>query len=162
MRHLAIFLVLASLLAGCTTTGSNDPASIRFKLPPGSRLVLHQQLEIPAGRAHLMLQHGAAGTAAGELDVGCRFEVRNLGPRTIRPDTFVITEMASGREWVNQPSTMRFYKVLHLHSDTQADILPMTCSYTDWPLMGNPVTVAEIQEALGSIFTFEFATPASP
>ena len=162
MKYIAIFLAAAGLLAGCSTTGSTDPASIDFKLPPGSTLVLNQPLEIPAGRAHLMLQNGAAGTAAGELEVGCRFEVRNLGPRTINPDTFVITEMASGREWVNQPSTMRFYKVLHLHSDTQADIMPMKCSYTDWPLMGKPVTVAEIQEALGSVFTFDFGKSAAP
>ncbi len=153
-----VFVVLAVLwlLAGCETTGSTDPGSIRFKIPPGSRLVLNQLLEIPAGRAHLMLQHGAAATAAGVFDVGCRFEVKDLGPRTIQPEAFVIRSMASGREWINHPHTMQFYKVIHLQSAMQADILPMKCSYEDGPHFGRPVTVAQIQEALGNIFTFEF------
>jgi hypothetical protein len=52
---------------------------------------------------------------------------------------------------------MRFYKVFHLKSERQSDIMPMICQYWDYPLMGRPVTIQEIQEALGSYFTFEFA-----
>jgi hypothetical protein len=150
-------LVLVVLVTGCQTAGTTDPASIWFRLPPGSRLVLNQPLEIPAGRAHIMLQHGAAATAAGEFDVACRFEVRDLGPRTIEPDAFLIRRMESGREWLHHPHTMQFFKVFHLQSETQKDILPMRCDYADDPLIGRPVTISAIREALGSIFTFEFA-----
>jgi len=154
---LPVVLAVISLLAGCQLPGSADPDSIWFRIPPGSRLVLNQPLEIPAGRAHLMLQHGSAATVAGDFDVSCRFEVKNLGPRTIQPEAFVIRRVASGREWINQPHTMQFYKIIHLHSATQADILPMKCAYEDDPRIGRPVTVTAIREALGNIFSFEFS-----
>ncbi len=149
-------LLVLLLVSGCQTTGSSDPASIRFKLPPDSRLVLNQPLEIPAGRSHIMLQRGTAATAAGDFEVGCRFEVKDLGPLTIEPEAFVISSMSSGREWINQPHTMQFYKIIYLQSATLANIGPMKCSYEDDPLLGGPVTVAQIQAALGNIFTFVF------
>lgn len=154
---LGVVLVAVFLLSGCQTTRSNDPDSIWFRVPPGSRLVLNQPLEIPAERAHLMLQNGTAATVSSDFDVSCRFEVVDLGPRTIQPDTFEVHSMSSGREWINHPHTMRFYKVIRLQSDTQADIMPMKCSYEDDPRFGRPVTMTQIQQALGSIFTFEFS-----
>jgi hypothetical protein len=145
------------LLAGCQTLATNNPASINFSIPPGSRLILNKALTIPAGEAHVILQHGEPGPAANEFEVNCRFEVRDLGPRLIQPDTFLITSWGSQRDWVNEPSIMRFYKVFYLTSEHQAGILPMTCQDWNYPLIGRPVTVREIQEALGSYFTFEFA-----
>ncbi len=99
------------------------------------------------------MQNAKAGTSAFNLDVMCRFEVEQLGPRTIRPDTFLITEVAQGRQWVNEPSTMLFYKDLYLQSEQQGAILPMRCGYTDDPLLGEPVTIEQIRETLGSVFT---------
>jgi len=113
----------------------------------------NQPLEIPAERAHILLQEGSAD---GDFGVACRFEVKDLGPRTIEPEAFVIRSMSSGREWINQPHTMEFFKIIRLQSAAQADLRPMKCSYEDGPLYGRPVTMSQIQEALGNIFTFEF------
>lgn len=146
-----------TLLAGCQTVATNDPAKINFRIPPGSKLVLNRELTIPAGVAHVMLQHGEVGLAANEFDVNCRFEVRDLGPRVIQPDSFLITRSGSQREWIDQPTIMRFYKVFHLKSERQADIMPMTCQYWNYPFIGRPVTIREVQEALGGYFSFEFA-----
>jgi hypothetical protein len=146
-----------ALLAGCQTVATNDPATINFRIPPGSKLVLNRELTIPEGVAHIMVQHGEVGPAANEFDVNCRFEVRDLGPRVIQPDRFLITRWGSQREWINQPNTMRFYKVFNLKSERQTDILPMICQYWSYPLSGRPVTIREVQEALGGYFTFEFA-----
>jgi hypothetical protein len=150
-------LVGVALLAGCQTMASNDPARISFRIPPGSKLTLNRELTIPAGVAHVILQHGEAGSAANEFEVNCRFEVRDLGPRVIQPDTFLITRWGSQRDWVNEPNTLRFYKFFHLESERQTDILPMTCQVWNYPLIGRPVTIREVQEALGGYFTFEFA-----
>ncbi|MGB7934196.1 MAG: hypothetical protein WCH04_18620, partial [Gammaproteobacteria bacterium] len=141
------------LLTGCQTTGSTNPDSIWYELPTGSKLVLYQDLEIPAGQAHTIVQNAKAGTSAYKLEVMCRFEVEQLGPRTIHPDTFLITEVAQGRQWVNEPSTLLFYKDLHLQSEQQQAILPMRCGYTDDPLLGEPVTIEQIRETLGRVFT---------
>jgi hypothetical protein len=154
MSHRMIPLLLAAaLLAACQTTSSTNPNSISYKLPRGSKLILNQNLEIPAGQAHTIVQNAKAGTSAYKLEIMCRFEVEQLGPRTIHPDTFLITEVAQGREWVNEPSTMLFYKDLHLKSEQQRAILPMRCGYTDDPLLGRPVTTEQIRETLGSVFT---------
>ena len=150
---LAVFV----LLAGCQMLQSTDPAKINFRIPPGSRLVLNKALTIPAGTAHVVLQHGEPGPAANEWEVNCRFEVRNLGPRVIQPDTFLISRWSSQRAWVNQPNILRFYKEFHLESERQTDIMPMVCQVWSYPLTGRPVTIREVQEALGGYFTFEFA-----
>ena len=144
-------------LAGCQMMQSTDPGKINFRIPAGSKLVLNRELTIPAGVAHVILQHGEPGPAANEWDVNCRFEVRNLGPRVIQPDTFLITSSSSQRDWVNQPSTMRFYKVFYLRSEREPDIMPMYCQYWSDPLIGQPFTIRQVQEALGGYFTFEFA-----
>lgn len=145
------------LLAGCQMTQSRDPGKINFRIPDGSKLVLNRELRIPAGLAHVILQHGTPASAANEWDVNCRFEVRDLGPRVIQPDTFLITSSSSQRDWVNQPSTLRFFKVLHLQSERQTGILPMYCQYWSDPLVGRPFTIRQVQEALGDYFTFQFA-----
>jgi hypothetical protein len=146
-------LLVAVLLTGCQTTSSTDPDSIWYGLPTGSKLVLNQNLEIPAGQAHTIVQNAKAGTSAYRLEVMCRFEVEQLGPRTIHPDTFLITEVAQSRQWVNEPSTLLFYKDLHLQSGQQQAILPMRCGYTDDPLLGQPVTIEQIRETLDRVFT---------
>ena len=150
-------VVIAALLAGCQTVGTKDTSSINFRIPGGSKLVLNRELTIPTGVAHVVFQQGEPGPAANEFEVNCRFEVRDLGPRVIQPDSFLITRWSSQREWVNQPSILRFYKVFHLKSERQVDILPMTCQVWSYPLIGRPVTIRQVQEALGDYFTFEFA-----
>jgi len=154
MEYRQITLLLAAgLLAGCQTTSTTNPDSIWYELPTGSKLVLNQDLVIPAGQAHTIVQNANAGTSAFKLEVMCRFEVEQLGPRTIHPDTFLITQVAQGREWVNEPSTLLFYKDLHLQSEKQQEILPMRCGYTYDPLLGRPLTIEQIRETLGSEFT---------
>ena len=153
-RRLLFLLLAGELLAGCHMTRSTNPDSIWYELPTDSRLVLNQDLQIPAGQAHTIVQEAKAGTSAYKLGVMCRFEVKQLGPRTIHPDTFLITEVSQGRRWVNQPSTMLFFKVFNLQSEQQQkDILPMRCGYTYDPLLGRPVSIEQIRETLGSVFT---------
>jgi hypothetical protein len=51
---------------------------------------------------------------------------------------------------------MRFYKVLRLRSERQPEVLKLVCQDWDGPLMGRPVTVGEIEKAVGDYFTFRF------
>ncbi len=150
-------MIFGLLLGACQSMATDDPNSTWFRMPPGSELVLHRELNIPAQRAHIMLQHGKPFPAASSLEVACRFEVRDLGPRVIQPDTFLITGYGSQREWENHPHTLRFYKTIRLKSERQPGILPMVCEYSDWPLHGRPISQAQIEEALGDYFSFRFA-----
>jgi hypothetical protein len=112
-----------TLVAGCQTLATNNPATIYFKIPPGSKLILNKELIIPAGMAHIMLQHGEAASAASEYYVNCRFEVRNLGPRVIQPDTFLITRYGSQRNGsISPPSCVS--QGFPPESERQTDIMP--------------------------------------
>jgi hypothetical protein len=154
----AILAVL--ILTGCQSLATGDRTSIWYRLPSGTQLVLNRPLTIPAQRAHVMLQHGEVLPAADSGTVACRFEVRDLGPRVIEPDTFLITDYSSQQEWEHYPYSRRYYKTLRLKSEHQAGILPMVCEYFDWPELGRPVTQAAIEAALGDYFTFRY--PATP
>lgn len=156
----ALLALLA--LAGCQSLPTGDRGSIWYSLPPGTRLVLNRPLTIPAQRTHVMLQHGRVLPGADSRSVACRFEVRDLGPRVIEPDTFLITDYSSQREWEHHPYSRRYYKTLRLKSERQADILPMVCEYFDWPELGRPVTQAAIEEALGGYFTFSYPGTGTP
>jgi hypothetical protein len=151
------FVVFTLLLAGCQTTATTDVNSLWFRIRPGSQLVLNQPLEIPAGEAHVDLQNGQVTAGVDEYTVNCRFEVENLGPQTVTPDTYLITAASDSSEWVSQPDIMRYYKELRLKSERQPEVLKLVCQ--DWagPLQGRPVTVGEIEKAVGAWFTFRFA-----
>ena len=144
------------ILAGCQSLASDDPGSLWFRIPSGTELVLNRALTIPAQRAHIMLQHGKPSQAASQFDVACRFEIKELGPRTIQPDTFLVTGYSTQERWENYPNTKRYYKVIRLESKQQPGIMPMVCEYYDYPIRGRPVTLVQIQEALGDYFSFRF------
>ncbi len=151
------FVAFTLFLAGCQMTATTDINSIWFRIRPGSQLVLNQPLEIPAGQAHVDLQNGQVAGGVDEYTVNCRFEVENLGPRKVAPGTFLITSASDQSEWVSQPNIMRYYKELRLKSEHQPDVLKLVCQ--DWadPLLGRPVSVGEIEKAVGAYITFKFA-----
>jgi hypothetical protein len=151
-------ILLAATLAACNPMAvSKDVNSNYYSIPSGSKLVLHQDLKIPSGKAHVNIQHGKAAAGLDNWTVGCQLEVRKLGPGVVTADTFTITRATVSREWVNRPSTMRFYRTLYLKSDTQPNVMQMECQYWSYPLQGDDIPMAEIREALGPVASLEFA-----
>ena len=150
-------MLLTLLLAGCQTTATTDVNSIWFKIRPGSRLVLNQPVEIPAGEAHRDLQNGRLSGGVDEYTVNCSLVIENLGPHTVHSDNFLITDASDSSEWISQPDIMRFYKELRLKSDQQPEVLKLVCQEWAGPLQGRPVSVGEIQQAVGDYFSFRFA-----
>ena len=157
LAAVACLPLLLAMLAGCTTTGSTDPSSINFRVPPGSKLVLNRDVKITADRSHAKFQNGEQTPGVDRFTVNCNLEQRDLGPATLVPDSFLITRSSSQREWINQPHTMRFYKVFHLRSERQPGVMRLECQYWDGPLFGRPVTITQVRQALGDNFSFEFA-----
>ena len=151
-------LVLAAI-TGCGNLMAvkNDVDSQFFYIRPGSKLILHQDVDIGSGSSHASFQHGKVVPGLDNYTVGCELDVRNLGPATVSAGTFTISRAESSQEWISQPNIMRFYRVIYLQSDTQPDVLRLTCQDWDGPLMGTDITVPEIRDALGGYFSFEFA-----
>ena len=154
--HLSLLTI--PLLAGCEAMLAQkyDIDSQFYRIPAGSRLILNQPLNIPAGRAHVVIQPGRSGAGANEDAANCQFEVRTLGPVKVQPDTFDITRAENSREWISQPSIMRFYRILHLQSVTQPDVLQLMCEDWDGPMLGKYISIPEMRAALGDVITLEF------
>ena len=156
MQRIALALLILALV-GCNTAQTRDVNSPYYKIPPGSAIILNKDLNIPAGEAHIDLQDGNPATAVGNYNVNCSFSVRNLGPSTIKADTFMIRETSSSQEWVSRPDIMRFYREFRLTSDRQPDVMKFVCQDWDGPLTGRPVSVPEMQKAVGDYVSFRFA-----
>ena len=71
-------LLAVSLLVGCETllASKYDVNSQFYKIPAGSKLILHQPLNIPAGKAHVVIQPGTSG-ASTSVD-GSMVEMEHL------------------------------------------------------------------------------------
>ena len=156
MYHMILALLVLAL-AGCNTAATRDVNSPEYEIPHGSKIVLVRALDIPSGYSHIYLQDGVQSTGADEYTVSCRFETRNLGPATIQPDTFMIRETSSMQNWVSRPDSMRFYREFHIDAGKQPDVLKFVCQYVGEPLSGRPVSVPEMEKAVGTYVHFEFA-----
>ena len=155
MQRIALTLTIVAL-AGCNTAQTRDVNSPFYKIPPGSAIVLNKELNIPAGQAHINLQDGTPSSAVGNYNVSCTFSVRNLGPSTIKADTFTIRETSTSQEWVSRPDIMRFYREFRLESAQQPEVMNFVCQDWDGPMMGRPVSVPEMQKAVGEYVSFKF------
>jgi hypothetical protein len=146
-------------ITGCASAMAvkDDVDSQFFYIRPGSKLILHKDVSIPKDRSHTSFQHGRVVSGLDNYTVGCVLDVRNLGPSVVSAGAFTISRAESSREWVSHPNIMRFYRVIYLRSDTQPDVLRLTCHDWDGPLLGKDISIPEIREALGGYCSFEFA-----
>jgi hypothetical protein len=155
---------IPTVLVVAAITGCGNPMAVKddvnsqfFYIRPGSKLVLHKDVNIGSGSSHASFQHGKVVAGLDNYVVGCELDVRNLGPDTVSAGTFTISRAESMQEWISYPNIMRFYRVMYLKSDTQPDVLRLTCQDWDGPLLGTDISVPEMREALGVNFSFEFA-----
>ncbi len=138
---------------------SNDPDSMYFDIPTGSTLSLNKKLTIPSNDTHAVIQQGKEikDKDKNEYVINCRLDVKEFGVRTLEPEDFKITRTEDGTNWISYPSILRFYTEVYLRSDKGTDIIKMVCQeYGDQK--DRNFTVAEMQQALGDIITFKFAT----
>lgn len=177
MNALKRCIALVLILAGCGTTGRYGVDSPYYDYPSGVRLILNQPLEIPPDSATVRLQYGrlVARNGVQEQDPYCIFELSTVAdsPQRVESDAFSVTRvrrsistiargesLPAGLVRVSMGSdssgpTNYYYKTeFFLHSDTQPEVLLMTCqSNQNYTPLKRYLTVAEIRLALGSIFT---------
>ena len=153
-----LLVIIAAIVSSCASLQSDDPDSMSFSIPKGSTLSLNKKLTIPHSDTHAVVQNGQEITDKNknEYAINCRLDLKEFGPRTIKPETFAITRTEDGKNWISQPSILRFYTEVYLASDKGADIIKMVCQeYGDQ--IDRNFTVAEMQQALGDYFTFNFS-----
>jgi len=153
-----IFATATILLTACQSVNSNDPSSLSFDIPDGSTLTLNKNLPVESGKTHAVIQSGKL-TSYKEKDlykISCSFEMKAFGPRTVKPDTFIISRTEDCQEQASTPSIIRYYTEVYLYSDHNSDIIKLVCSVWGDRLDGN-FPVSEMQKALGDYFSFAFA-----
>ncbi len=115
MKRITVFAVSMLLLAGCQTTdytGNED--SYRYRIPPGSTLILNQPLVIPADRSTIYLFRGKVVTY-NDVDIyypHCQFRMRKISKqeRSVSLDTFLITRINDWEDYHAQ-GPLRFSDV---------------------------------------------------
>lgn len=179
MKKALIFL-LALGLWGCDTSRSYGPETPYYRFPAGSRLVLNQALEIPANWASVRIQNGRVvpfGHVQEQLP-HCIFEIDTVRetPQRVEPDSFGIVKVVRSESTLavassgfffsvgnassdfGGPAQMFYKTIFTLHSARQPGVLRMTCQSDQYAAgVGIPrhLTVSEIRQALGDLFTLE-------
>jgi hypothetical protein len=177
-----LLVLLAGLgLAGCQSTTNYPVESPYYNILRGSELVLNKPIEIPPTQATVRLQFGKVVTGVNDFEPSCVFELTTVkdSSQRVEPDVFVITKERKGTSIVRsavsrdgfvkvgiggdgEGSPRFFNKIeLFLHSDKQSNVLVLTCQHA-WESTSDyayqrPLTVAEMQQALGDYFTFKLA-----
>jgi hypothetical protein len=154
--RLTILPVFILLITSCQSLHSSDPDSLFFSIPKGSILSLNKKLTISSSNTHAVVQGGKeiADKDRKDYAINCRLDFKEFGPRTIEPEDFKITRTEDGKNWISQPSILRFYTEIYLTSDKGTDIIKMVCQEYGGTIDRN-FTVAEMQQALGDLLVFD-------
>lgn len=170
------FLILSFLmvLGSCIQHTTKDESSPFYSVAKGSYLLLNQPLTIPPGKASTIVQNGAV--VSGEaLDIympNCVFEINTLKeiPQTIQPDTFLIykvvdemlsvslkKKMFASRTFMSDggPSDFNYSTTMYLESKQQPDVLRLACMHWESPEDNNYLTIKQMRQAMGEIFTLK-------
>lgn len=179
MKRFSRCLAMLFVLAGCGTTERYGVDSPYYHYPSsGVRFILNQFLEIPPDSATVRLQYGKVVTRNNiqEQDPYCIFEISTVsqGPQRVEPDAFNVTRVQRSTSTIARGESLPigglvrvsmgndstgptnyYYKTeFFLHSDSQPNVLLMTCqSNQNYTPLKRYLTVAEIRQALGNIFT---------
>ena len=170
-----ILLLLSLTLAACQYVPPRDINSQFFSPPAGSQLRLTRPLTIPGNDAGVFIQYGKPQYSNWQLDQyypHCDFELRTRSnhERVVEPDTFTVTRTVRETENVSlAPAVVassdtgngapheNYMTILYLHSDKQPDVFRMTCQHWEDPGDGRHLTIRQIRQTLGDLFTLELA-----
>ena len=83
------------ILSGCSQWQVTDPTSPYFMPLPGSKVIVHQRLEVPPGRTRVFFQYGKLipHRSVFQYDINCELEISKLADtvRYIEPGTYTVT-----------------------------------------------------------------------
>jgi hypothetical protein len=181
MPKILIPVVCALLTAACTGVPVKDEESPLSRIVPGSRIVLHEALTVPAGHARVFLQDGKvrAKTRLRRYYPHCNFEIEQVSDGTLQiiPDTFTVTAIRSDEvEFVSRPrrgpivpaaltlangdgdAVILLNRLVEhrLHSAAQPQVMRLTCysGFDEGWSVAYP-SVRQIRQTLGEIATVE-------
>jgi len=173
----ATLLPLFLILGACQTTGPLNENTPSHVLPSGSRLVLKQELTIPAHSAGVILQGGRVVSLkdVNQYNPHCRLEVNDVREttQTVTADEFLVQRAHQETQTVARhgfikaglrtSGTISFYvfrTVMVLRSERQPQVRSLTCQQWGDPSLGEHVTIREIRATLGEIIALRLPAAA--
>jgi hypothetical protein len=173
------------LLGGCQGTPVRDVDSPRFKVPPGSEVVLHRPVQTDPGSARAYIQFGRPVSFAETRQryPRCLFFLDTVSepPQTIEPDEFEVVETRQLRRVCSLPrdrllasvgfgfgfglgaddSDENFATHMQLRSKRQPEVRELICEIltTTSDVMRDHLTVSEIRQTLGEVVTLRLPAP---
>lgn len=174
LRYLTLPALL--LLSACFAV-VQDESSPFFMAPPGSVVVLHQDLEVPPGTASVYIQRGriTSRAAYNRYYPHCRFEVRDVSeqPQIIRAGQFRVEKTTRETDFFAEAGIVRYARLglgqdsdgaslemevvkMRLRSATQPEVLRFVCGgVMDFPFNVKPPSIQEIRGTLGEFVSLE-------
>lgn len=178
MRRNAV-LLFSLLLVACQSAGPVDEDSRFHVLPIGSRLILNQDITIPAHTAGVHIQGGRIvnGKVLNQYHPHCRLEVHDVREvaQTVTADEFLVHRVQhvtptvslpglikTGRRYVGSSSSLLVYQTfLGLRSARQPQVRWLACMQWGDSSLGQHVTTSEIRQTLGKIITLQIPAARS-
>jgi len=176
-----LFIPLLLTLSACSS-GPYPVNSPYYLVPAGSKVVLNQELTIPPDAGRVYIQYGKVVSPVEKNNyyAHCWFLSWKVLDTTqlIKPDTFIVTntqhledivKINTGRQYASNelafgmfvdsaPQALIYTTELSIHSDTQPNIRRFACGYWENPSDAQHLTVAQMQQALGSIAVIQLNT----
>jgi len=168
MRNPALLAVVLLLCACQSTTG------FRYQTAPTpepvlTSVTLNEDFRIRPDRASEYIQYGEIRPydKISEYYPHCIFELRTVAAseRTVQPETFTVTGIHRDRFMASLDGLLLASSgggdynmvmsttTISLHSDRQPDVFRLSCRQLEEPFRARHVTLAQMQQALGDMFT---------
>lgn len=139
-------------------------------IPVGTTITLNREIRIPDHQFSVLMQNGEIRSKVSKYYPHCEIVVKASGKnyRLIHPDRFKVIKV-NYEEMVSAPTTKYvgirghfdggtfepYTTLLYLHSPRQPHVYQLECSHWELITEAEHLTRAQIQEALGKIFTIE-------
>ena len=133
------WILLLSGLSACANLILKDENSPYYPVPAGSKLILHQDLQIPPDSARVYLQYGQVVKAPSVSDPYCRFEVNDVRPaaQTLRADEFVVRKTQMDTLYISMQGPLVLAAMQAMVSDGGGDVTLVWYLWLDSPRQPN-------------------------
>ena len=158
--RVAIVMGLLLVLTACQSAVEKQEVAKGEELGRGAKLILQQEIVIPAGAGWVAFQDGKMRVKPRKIKQYypfCLLELRarNETELVLKPDEFVVTRVVNSHEGATGYDVRNYYTRMWLRSERQPQVEKMTCQQWNVFPDDNYVTVAQVRAALAGSFVLE-------
>ena len=176
LKQIAFVSSLLTLFA-CSVNDTKDENSPFYAVPVGSSILLNRNVTISGEQVAIYVQNGELMSydEVNKYNPNCKFEIYTMSeqPRTVKQDTFEIIKVVDDIEssslmkstqlamrgsplivgGLDRSNVFNYATMMYLNSEKQKDVYRMTCQHWEDIKDDRYLTVTQMREAMGEIFT---------